>query len=95
MASLRQQANSEQPWLGNACPNPLLRLEAYNGTSPAQTFHIRGCMYQRRGGNVRAIIDFAKTAIHSLQRCALISTHGQKKAPAWEEGRALLTGERA
>src|SRR3984893_13354575 len=67
--SLRQQANSEQPWLGNACPNPLLRLEAHNGTSPAQTFHTRGCMYQRRGGNVRAIIDFAKTAIHSLQRC--------------------------
>ena len=67
--SLRQQANSEQPWLGNACPNPLLRLEAHNGTSPAQTFHIRGYMYQRRGGNVRAITDFAKIAIHSLQRC--------------------------
>jgi hypothetical protein len=65
--SLRQHANSEQPWLGNAGPNPLLRLDAHNGTSPA--FHTRGCMYQRRGGNVKAIIDFAKTAIHSLQRC--------------------------
>jgi hypothetical protein len=57
--SLRQQANSEQPWLGNARPSPLLRLDA----------HTRGCMYQRRGENVRAITEFAKTAIHSLQRC--------------------------
>src|ERR1019366_10205902 len=24
---IRQQANSEQPWLGNACPDPLLRLD--------------------------------------------------------------------
>ena len=67
--SLRQHANSEQPWLGNACPSPLLRLDAHNRTSPAQTFHTRGCMYQRRGGNVRAIAVFVKTAIRSLQRC--------------------------
>ena len=32
-------------------------------------FICAGCIYQRRGGNVRAITDFAITAIHSLQRC--------------------------
>lgn len=26
---IRQQANSETTWLGDACPNPLLRLEAH------------------------------------------------------------------
>ena len=31
--------------------------------------HMRGCIYQRRSGNVRAITDFSITAIHSLQRC--------------------------
>jgi hypothetical protein len=36
-------------------------------SSPAQAFHTRGCIYQRRGG-MSEPTDFAMTAIHSLQR---------------------------
>src|SRR5580704_18450075 len=64
--SLRQQANSEQPWLGNACPNPLLRLDAHNGTSPANFSYPRLHVSKARR-KCQSITHLAKIAIHSLQ----------------------------
>jgi hypothetical protein len=42
----------------------MLRLDAHRAVDKQrQAFHTRGCIYQRRGGNVRTITEFAITAI--------------------------------
>jgi hypothetical protein len=67
----RLSANKRIPSSLGSAMRALIHCSGWTRTTGRrpQTFHTRGCMYQRRGGNVRAITVFVKTAIRSLQRC--------------------------